>query len=331
MSSNVAGRGKTVARLIISLVLIALALWIFFHRQWIIDQVMLLRYTPSAEVSALADRSSMTDEGKRYFFASRPEVHSATTFNERCRTRSEQSVVLGCYTLQRIYLFDVTDERLEGVKEVTAAHEMLHAAYDRLGPSERERVNALIQAEIDKVSDQRILELIKLYEKTEPGEKLNEMHSILATESQQLAPELEEYYRQYFDDRSAVVALTQQYESVFASIKETQSTLLADLQALNATVKQRSDALNASIVTLNNDIATFNQRARSGQFSSQAEFNAGRSSLMQRQEAMQQEHDSINRLIEQYNRKRDELIALNSEAESLNQSLDSTPNEVPSF
>ena len=35
------------------------------------------------------------------------------------------------------YIYNVNDERLNGLKEVTAAHEMLHAAYERLPESDK--------------------------------------------------------------------------------------------------------------------------------------------------------------------------------------------------
>ena len=38
-----------------------------------------------------------------------------------------KTAVLGCYANREISIFNVTDQRLDGIREVTAAHEMLHA------------------------------------------------------------------------------------------------------------------------------------------------------------------------------------------------------------
>ncbi len=50
----------------------------------------------------------------------------------------KRNAILGCYnpSSRDIYIYNVTNSELDGVKEVTAAHEMLHAAWERLSESE---------------------------------------------------------------------------------------------------------------------------------------------------------------------------------------------------
>jgi chromosome segregation ATPase len=253
-------------------------------------------------------------------------------FNSSCNTNSkEQTIILGCYTGQRIYIYNITDPRLPGVRQVTAAHEMLHAAYDRLSRDEKTELHALIDTELKKITDARILNLIDIYNKTEPGELYNEMHSIFGTEVATLSPGLETHYKKYFIDRNKVVAFSAQYESVFTALKAKQQSLIADLESLANEIKERNNDLSEAVKDLDRDIRNFNQRANEGDFESQAAFNAERNVLVARQLDLENDREIINQMIAAHEQKRKELEALNLEVNSLNQSLDSTPAEVPSI
>src|SRR5690606_3442881 len=108
-------------------------------------------------------------------------------------------IVLGCFVEgQGIYLYNVSDERLDGVKEVTAAHEVLHAGYSRLSSRDKARINHLLDQAFQANNDERIKETVETYRKRDPSIVSNELHSILATEARELPSELEEHYRRYF-------------------------------------------------------------------------------------------------------------------------------------
>ncbi len=329
--ANLSTSKKSRFQLLASILILVLAGWIFLNRQYVLDEVALYRYSPPAEITTLATNATMTDRAQRYFYASHPEINSADDFNRNCKAEAEQTIILGCYTMRRIYLFDVSDERLNGVKEVTAAHEMLHAAYDRLGAKEKSDVNRMVTEQTAKIDDERILGLIDLYNKSEPGQLANEMHSILATEVVNLSPELESYYGRYFTDRQQIVRYSQQYEGIFSSLNQRRQEISAELEQLNQTVNQRSEQLNSAIAQLNADIATFNQQARSGEFSSQQEFQARRQQLLRQQGVLTAERNEINALIARFDQLKAELSTLNGQAQSLNQSLDSTPEQVPTL
>lgn len=319
------------ARLLLSLILLGLALAIFLNRQLLIDSYLAWQYKPSAEIAAITDRTRLTDEGKFYFYASHPELNDRQSFNNACTAKdSEQSVVLGCYTGMRIYVFDIDNPKLDGIKEVTAAHEMLHAAYDRLSVAERKRIDSLVQAQLSKITDERVLGLVKEYDKTEPGERLNELHSILGTEVAQLSPELETYYRQYFKDRSAVVTLAVSYGAVFDELKSRASGLLAELTTLADRIDARNAEYTAAAQKLNNDIEAFNTRARGGQMT-RAQFDSERATLEAAQSELQSLYDVLKADIALYDTRRDELEAINSESEFLNRSIDSKLSPVPSI
>jgi DNA-binding transcriptional regulator YbjK len=321
-----------VPQLLFSLVLLTLAVLILLFRQDIIDKYHVMNYTPSAEMQAVTQRSGFSDVGTYLFFASRPLLQDRTSFNDSCRSvATEQTAILGCYAAQRIYLFDIDDPRLDGVKEVTAAHEMLHAVYDRMSFDEKKDINALLEAQSQALgNDQgRVDELLAQYAETEPGERLNELHSILGSEIATLSPELEEYYAQYFTDRAGLVSLAQKYQSVFNELQQQQDTLVNELNALADAVDAQSAAYRRNLQVLEGDIAAFNRRANSGTLTRE-EYDRERTALLLRQNILRQEYGEIQELIRSYERKRAELAAINSESNALNRSINSSLDAEPS-
>ncbi len=122
---------------LIAAVLIAGGYYIWISRTAIQDWITVQQYAPSAQVSAISDRSSMSDRGKFLFYASMPEVSDAQNFNLQCERKEKTSAILGCYHNNRIYLLEVSEKELDGIQEVTASHEMLHAAWDRLSDTDK--------------------------------------------------------------------------------------------------------------------------------------------------------------------------------------------------
>lgn len=322
---NQQSSGGKLVRVILSLVPFVLVIWFAFNWQATLDWFKLQTYKPTAQIMQFADVTGMSLRGRDLWYVSEPVIESADAFNQECDNNDEQSIVLGCYKMQKIYLFDVTDARLNGVEEVTAAHEMLHAAYERLSKSDRDKVNAMLQAQIDKITDERILELINLYNKTEQGQLYNEMHSILATEYRDLSPELENYYKQYFDNRIKTVSLAESYESVFSEsekrIAEMDTKLneyLAQINASNATLESEYAALTME----SNRLSTlYNQ----GNYS---EYNAGVSGYNAQVGAYNTLVEQTQQLVDKHNNL---VVERNSEAtakDKLNQNLDSKYKEV---
>lgn len=221
---------------------VAVVLGIVYDDQvW--DWRRLRNYTPSSPVISLADNTTMTPQARRLFYAYYPELDSKSTFITNCPSK-EQTIVLGCYvSRQAIYILKVSDSRLSGIQEVTAAHELLHAAYNRLSMSEKERVNKLLDDAFAELKNKRIQSLVDLYNKQDSSIVHNEMHSILATEASELPPDLETYYKRYFSDRKKIVAYSEKYEKVFVTIK----SKLDDLERSLAAQKAEIDSLEATL------------------------------------------------------------------------------------
>jgi hypothetical protein len=228
-----------VASLVVILISCIAAYLLVANKQFVLDQVSAWQYKPSSEVVAFADRTTMTDLGRFYFYASRPAVEEAQDFNTDCSKQEQNTAILGCYDGRNIYVYNVTNVQLDGIREVTAAHEMLHAAYDRMSKTERAEVDTLVEAEYVKLQDDKdFAERMAFYARTEPGERDNELHSVIGTEVSNLSPELEAHYKKYFTDRAKIVSLHERYASVFTSLQTKSNELSDQLTALGMISKQ---------------------------------------------------------------------------------------------
>ncbi|HSX05213.1 MAG TPA: hypothetical protein VLF69_01985 [Candidatus Saccharimonadales bacterium] len=254
-----------------------LALW---QRQAIIDWLLLRNYTPPVAVVQLAGDDTMTAKARHLFYVNHPQISNGKLFSSHCPAGSEKTVVLGCYlgNDHGIYLYQITnDPRLNGVEQVTAAHEMLHAAYRRLSSGERTKVDAMLMSYYQHgLTDQRIKDTIDAYKQSEPHDVVNEMHSIFGTEVADLPATLEAYYQQYFTDRSKVAAYTASYQGEFTSRKAQVAQYDAQLQDLGQqidannklldvqkknlnTQSQQLQAERGNVGTYNRDVVTYNQ------------------------------------------------------------------------
>jgi hypothetical protein len=316
-----------------ALISVSVAALLFFNRQYVVDQVNVWQYQPTLPVEQLVDRSGMNDQGKFYFYASTPTLESTQVFNDKCGGhREESTAILGCYAAQKIYIYNVTDARLDGIREVTAAHEMLHAVYERMNEDERQKVNALLEAEYSKLkNDKNLSERMAFYAKTEPGQRDNELHSVIGTEVASISKGLEEHYKKYFTDRQKVVALHTKYATVFSDLQMRSDELINELKALGNTIEEDTITYNNAVGQLDRDIEAFNARANSGGFTSQAQFNAERSNLMSRVSALDSLRDKINTNVAKYESLREELTSIASTSDALNKSIDSSLAPAPSI
>lgn len=301
------------------------------NRQYIIDKYNAWEFKPSPEIAQIANNIGLNENGRFYYFASRPELDFAKEFNGECRSREQGNAILGCYKNQRIYIYNVNDERLNGLKEVTAAHEMLHAAYERLPESDKRAVNTLLEKEYSKNSDADFSKRMDYYKRNQPGEEYNELHSIIGTEFADISPQLEDYYKRYFNNRSQVVALHSKYSDKFKELKQGSSSLRKELENLSISINNASLKYNRDISNLNREINTFNSRAKNGDFSSQEDFLNERRYLIKSTRKLEQDRANINRYIGQYESKRIEYNKLVDESNSMYKAMDSTLAPAPSI
>lgn len=300
-------------RLVLSLLLLTAVLAAWVERLAIYDRWRLYGYSPPAAISALADRTTMNPATRRLFYVYHPELDDKSTFNSHCRDNSEQTIVLGCYIgNQGIYIFNVQDARLQGVLEVTAAHETLHAAYERLSSADKKHVDGLLNSAYQNITDQRIRTNIESYRKS-GADVTNELHSILGTEVRDLPAELESYYARYFTNRQQIVSYSQQYESNFTSLQTRAKEIEQQLQAL----KREIDSSQSQLARQQAQLEVDRQTVRT-----QAEANA----FNARVHAYNAEVARLNSLIDQYNGLVAEQKQLVVQQQQLFQAIDSRPS-----
>jgi hypothetical protein len=271
----------------------------------IADTIRLANYQPPQEIATLAQKTTMTDLGRRLFYINQPQIEDQKQYLNVCKS-SEATVVLGCYIPAKgIFIQRIDDSRLAGVMEVTAAHEMLHVAYDRLSIAERQEIDRELQTAYDKMKDERVRKLIESYRRRDAKVVKTEMHSILGTEIEQLTPKLERHYRKYFDRRSQIVAFSNQYEGVFASLRQRAQALELQLKTLKASIGQSQDQLERdaqSVKTERQEIQNQQQVNPNLDYNSRiSSFNFRLANLKQLDHFVESQIDRYNLLVREYN------------------------------
>ncbi|MEO5535148.1 MAG: hypothetical protein ABIR17_08465 [Pseudolysinimonas sp.] len=287
--------------------------------QWFHDSYVAWAQPIPADVAAIADETGMSPEGELIFRASTPDVEEGTEFNANCSV--EGGAVLGCYYQGNIFIYHVTDARLAGTAEVTGAHEMLHAAYERLSDSERAAVDKLVAARVAEIpADDPVYQDMALY----PDDQLaSEWHSRLGTEFADLSPDLEAHYALYFDDRTKVVALNVKSTAAFRELQAKIDALVTEIDASAPQLDARIAAYEAKLDAFNSDVTAYNNRVFDSQEEATRQYNA----LNHRGAALDAEYATLDTDIQHYNSLVDQLTTLDSDYADLYSALD--PSDDP--
>ncbi len=299
-------------------------------RQNIADWWRLHDYKPAAEVSALVNDTSMTAYGQKLFYINHPLLEDKESFNMHCSDKGEETVVLGCYVGNRlgIYLYAVTDERLRGVRQVTAAHEMLHQAYDRLSTREQSHINTLlVQYYETSLKSDDIRKKVDSYKTHENTDLANEMHSIFGSEVRDLTPELEEYYGRYFSDRQKVVNLSEAYRGEFTRRQELVKQYDARLDTLKSQIGTSKATLESDLSFLKTKEKEINQDINN---QDQASYEADVREYNATVNTYNALLTATRKLIDEYNKIVGERNDIAVQEQQLQQALDSRLDSPPS-
>lgn len=307
------------------IVAVAGTVWTVLHWQWVMDSWRVRQFQPSSAVALLAERAGLSDEGRFYFYVGHPQLEAADQFNAECRRREKGSPILGCYKAQddTIHIYNVTAPELDGIREVTAAHEMLHAAYARLSSVERAKLGVLLDAAFERVKTPELEQRMQYYDRAQPGSRQNELHSILGTETSDVGPDLEAHYRRFFRDRAKVVALHHRYEQTFRTLQDEASSLQATLAERRSAIDTGKASFDHDMSELNKRIAQFNDRAARGDFASREHFHAERTALAAQGQRLEARRAALLEQVTMYNRDVERLRVIGEHADRLTQQLDS--------
>jgi hypothetical protein len=228
-----------------------------------------ITYQPPADISSLADQAQMTDAAKSIFYRAEPVIDTdRSTFNRHCESPISSNLVeLGCYTSDNhIYILKINDPNLQAEMVVVAAHEMLHAAYAKTTDTEKASINEQLEMTVAHLHNSALDQEMRTYRLTEPGQRDNELHSLLGTEYYPLDSSLESYYRGFFKNRQIVTEDHHKFQGVFDNLQtqldQLESRIRNDRQLMNIYLK-RGDirSYNALVPQVNALIDNYNQVA----------------------------------------------------------------------
>jgi hypothetical protein len=285
----------------------------------------------SPEIERLASATAMTPKAKKLFYRQNPSIEPSASFVSRCKV-PDKGIMLGCYSRRggegKIVIQAVTDKRVQGVMEVTAAHEMLHVAYDRLSHNEKDWLASRLRRAMLLVQDQRLLKILKQYEAGDEVLFLNELHSHLGTELVDLQDdELEKHYQKYFTDRRKVALLADKSSFALRHLDTQAETLKPKLDAQEAELKRTKQQLDETEVTLQSSSTNLNRlEAELNNTKAQAEaaFRQGEHNLNLVGQ-FEQQKAYFNQQVEQHNEKvaahRDRVQAFNEKVAAYKQNV----------
>jgi hypothetical protein len=209
-----------------------------------------------ADVADLIATTTMTERGRRLFLATAPAVEDLATFVRNCGVEPApesasqgRTHTQGCFVNGHIHLLSPDRAEAHDLLYVVAAHELLHAVYASLGPAERARIDAEVEAA--RAGNDRLEERLKPYGSTPTLD--NEMHSILGSEFDGLSPALEAHFAQFFANRATLVADRQR---TLGAREDEMKRMKADIDALEARIEALKDTQEA--LRSANDIRTYN-------------------------------------------------------------------------
>lgn len=257
-----------------------------------------LSYHPSDAMSEIRESLELTPKGSRIFNATLPELKEKEEFNQICRDEESENAILGCYRGDRVYVYNIVDEELPGIREVTAAHELLHAVYHRMSVDEKREIRDSLLAVYQKNQDV-LGEEIDIYT---DDKKEEELYVRVGTEIKDLPDELERHFAGIFKNQDKIAGFYQGYITIFREIEQKLSELLNLAQELDANIASKTAQYEVDVASLNAEIAEFNTCAKTPDcFKSTKTFDTRRSELLSKSEGLAALYEEISGMVTEYN------------------------------
>lgn len=265
------------------------------------DYIKAATYTPSSEMSSIITSLDLTDRGERILKAASPNLESSDEFNEKCDSNDYEIYVLGCYQTgdDIIHLYNVTEDELDGVRESTTAHELLHAVYKRLPFWERNSLNDQLKNYYNSLrDDDDIKKSMALYDN---NDFYDELHSRLGTEVKDLPYELEKHYEAIFKDQDKIVDFYEKYSGTFKKYEEETKKLGEKIEKLKAEIDAETKRLVEVADNLNAKIADYNNRVDKKNYTSIDAVIKEGNDLRAEVNKTNSDYDKLNEVIKEYN------------------------------
>ena len=313
-------KSRSLGGLIFLLIVIGVGVAVFLNRQWLVDYWRGHDYVPTSEMGEIEEKLNLTERGEFLFKASRPELNNSDEFNRNCLSHNAEMAVLGCYTNNTVYVYDITEAELDGIRELTTAHELLHAVFLRMDEKEKEA----LRPSLEKVLAENQETLNQDLDNYEQAEKFEELYVRAGTEVASLPADLEKHYAEIFKDQDGVVAYYDKYIVVFRELEAELAALKSETEVLATQIEGATAEYERSLNQLNADIVSFNSCAETlGCFKTEEDFNARRNILVTNQNVLSGKYEQINQLINLYNTKVEQYNADVLRSQNLNSKINS--------
>ena len=313
---------KSIVTVAIVALVTACGLGLYFNRRQISDFISAKFFSASPEIAKVGESIELTDKAKIIFYASHPVLESQDEFNFDCDSHDDEISVLGCYNYGRIYLYDIKNSELAGVVESTAAHELLHAAWERMGANEKAEISGYIK---EVYNDERYHgQLAEDLETYDDSEVVEELHSRIGTEIADLPADLEKHYAKYFKNQDLIVDFYDSYITPFRELSEEVKDLSEKLEKMSANIDEKTAAYYQAADALSAKIDEFNNCANTPNcFATETAFYARRNALLAEQSALDSTYDELSDLVEEYNDMVEEYNANILRGEALEEAINS--------
>ncbi|MBQ3325855.1 hypothetical protein IJG79_01750 [Candidatus Saccharibacteria bacterium] len=284
----------------IAMVLVLLGVFIYLNRITIYDWVLAMSYHAPQEVTEVQNKISLTDRAGLIFAATHPSLEDREAFNKNCDSHTTEVSVLGCYAAGQIHIYNIQSPELNGVIESTAAHELLHAVWERMKDSDKSKIG---KALMDVYNDSKYHDLLDSdLSSYDSADRVDELHSRIGTEIADLPDILEQHYARYFKNQDEVVSYYDKYITPFRELDEEIRELEQELEKTNKEIDEKSSEYYKRAELLSGEIDEFNKCARTeGCFANNSSFIARRNELLGAQSSLEDLFNQTNEVVNYYN------------------------------
>lgn len=309
----------------VAVVLVALGLSWALESRWAQDLWQGLWYQPSEGMQEIRDNLELTGDGGRIFAATQPTLEGKDDFNEHCDSHDAEVSLLGCYTEGKIYVYEVETENLRSSNNVTAAHELLHAVWERMGKNEKEEVTGWLR-QIETDNKEWFAEELEAYAESD---KLEEMYTRAGTKLRDLPEELEKHYAKYFKNRVKIVDYYEEYQAPFQELQDKLTELEKKITSERTEIIKQRDEYTRRGTALSAQVRVFNSRANvPGGFQSEVEFQRQRNALLQEEEDLEKLRNEVNARIDENNARVEEYEKIRESLGELNDAMNSNVEKI---
>ncbi len=316
---------KKLFSLVFVIILLATGLLVYLNYQILKDYFTGLSYAPSAEMTAVKEKLSLTDRADLIFKASFPVLEAKEEFNLDCDSHDSEISVLGCFTNEKIYVYDIKSSELSGIIESTTAHELLHAIWFRLSGAEKAALTPLLES----VYDENVESLKDTLENYEAEDRLDELYVRVGTQIPSLPEELEVHYQKYFENRASLVEFYENYIAPFNELKAKIDALEKELESLKTEIDSETAEYESRAEKFNSDVYNFNACANTVNCYTEFAFYARRAELVAEEKNLNLMFENLDLKVSEYNTKVEEYNKNVLKSNNLQKVINS--NSVPSL